>query len=155
VEDPDSPTGYRHLGNVPGAYLLLPNHEVRDLALGIAAKSGVAHRESRIFWDGARLAHVIHFLDREEVTEGDEAGLSLDTRSSYDKSWRYECALMGKRFLCDNGALSGEFFARVSFRHVTTGHDAYGAEDAWKGVVQQGMSVIAHAPLDLRRFATG
>ncbi len=25
---------------------------------------------------------------------------------------------MGKRFVCDNGALSGELFARVSFKHM-------------------------------------
>ena len=27
---------------------------------------------------------------------------------------------MGKRFVCDNGAISGEFFARVSFKHLAS-----------------------------------
>ena len=78
---------------------------------------------------------------------GDEVGLSLITRSSYDKSWRYECALMGKRFVCDNGALSGEFFARVSFKHIQGANPDEGPkEESWKEIVRQGMSVIDQAP---------
>ena len=83
---------------------------------------------------------------------GDAVGLSLVTRSSYDKSWRYETALMGKRFLCDNGALSGEFFARVAFRHVSAA--AYEA-GGWKDVVREGLALVDRAPDDLHRFAAG
>ena len=111
-----------------------------------------------MFWDGSRFAHVIDSLETEEVDDGDEVGLSLITRSSYDKSWRYECALMGKRFLCDNGALSGEFFARVSFKHLkgasSTG-DEGPKEESWQEVVRQGMAVIDQAPDDLHRFVDG
>src|SRR5690606_13980315 len=74
------------------------------------------------------------------------------TRSSYDKSWRYECALMGKRFLCDNGALSGEFFSRVSFRHLkATDADA----ENWKEIVREGLSVLNQAPANLNKFVQG
>lgn len=152
IEDPGSDTGYRHVGNVSNKYLLLSNEEVRELALEIALESGLNFRESRIFWDGARFAHVIDFLEREEIVEGDEVGLSLITRSSYDKSWRYECALMGKRFVCDNGAISGEFFARVSFKHLASANEEGTKEEAWKEIVRQGMSVIDRAPQDLYRF---
>lgn len=150
IEDPDSKTGFRHLGNVSAGYLLLTNEEVRTLALEIAVESGLAFRESRIFWDGARFCHVVDFLETEAVEPDDEVGLSLITRSSYDRSWRYECALMGKRFVCDNGALSGEFFARVSFKHLK-------ADDAeqWQGIVREGLSVIDHAPEHLDRFVCG
>ena len=152
IEDPDSTTGYRHLGNVSAGYLLLPNDEVRALALEVAVRSGLPFKESRIFWDGARFAHVVDFLETEEVAPGDGVGLSLVTRSSYDKSWRYECALMGKRFVCDNGALSGEFFARVAFRHVSAGEYEGGA---WKDVVREGLALVDRAPDDLHRFAAG
>jgi hypothetical protein len=150
IEDPESKTGFRHLGNVSAGYLLLTNEEVRSLAVEIAVQSSLAFRESRIFWDGARFCHVVDFLETEAVEEGDEVGLSLITRSSYDRSWRYECALMGKRFACDNGALSGEFFARVSFKHLK-------ADDAeqWQGIVREGLSVIDHAPEHLDRFVRG
>ena len=55
---------------------------------------------------------------------------------------------MGKRFVCDNGALSGEFFARVSFKHTKSDE----AEN-WKEIVRQGLSIIDHAPDNLHRFA--
>ena len=164
IEDPVSPTGYRHVGNVSKNYLLLSNEEVRELACEIAIQSGIAFKESRIFWDGARFGHVVDFLETEHVEDGDEVGLSLITRSSYDKSWRYECALMGKRFVCDNGAISGEFFARVSFKHLAptgpsgrVGADADEGpkEEAWKEVVRQGLTVIDRAPDDLHRFVQG
>ena len=161
IEDPDSPTGYRHVGNVSQNYLLLSNEEVRDLAVEVAQQSNIPFRESRIFWDGARFCHIVDFLETEEVAPGDEVGLSLITRSSYDKSWRYECALMGKRFVCDNGAISGEFFARVSFKHLASqgasgvGGDEGPKEESWKEVVRQGMTVIDRAPEDLGRFVDG
>lgn len=161
IEDDASPTGYRHVGNVSKNYLLLSNEEVRELAVEIAVQSGLPFKESRIFWDGARFCHIVDFLETEEVEDGDEVGLSLITRSSYDKSWRYECALMGKRFVCDNGAISGEFFARVSFKHLASqnasgvGDDEGPKEEAWKEIVRQGMTVIDRAPDDLHRFVTG
>lgn len=161
IEDPDSETGYRHVGNVSRNYLLLSNEEVRDLAVEIAVQSGLDFRESRIFWDGSRFCHVVDFLETEEVAPGDEVGLSLITRSSYDKSWRYDCALMGKRFVCDNGAISGEFFARVSFKHLASqgtshvGDDEGPKEESWKEIVRQGMTVIDQTPENLDKFVTG
>lgn len=159
IEDPDSETGYRHVGNVSKNYLLLSNQEVRELAVEIAMQSGLPFKETRIFWDGSRFCHIIDFLGEdasEEVEPGDGIGLSLITRSSYDKSWRYECALMGRRFVCDNGAISGEFFARVSFKHLASPAGGSSSDDpkeeAWKEIVRQGMSVIDRAPQDLGRF---
>jgi hypothetical protein len=158
IEDDESETGYRHVGNVSKNYLLLSNEEVRELAVEIAMQSGLPFKESRIFWDGSRFCHVVDFLGSdvtEEVEPGDAVGLSLITRSSYDKSWRYECALMGRRFVCDNGAISGEFFARVSFKHRTAGDDGDGPkEESWQQIVRQGMSVIERAPADRDRYVT-
>ena len=153
IEDDASPTGYRHMGNCSERYLLLPNAQVRELGLEIAERSGLPFHESRAFFDGGRFAHVVDFgadISQDVSASGDGSdpvGLSLVMRSSYDQSWRFEAALMGKRFLCDNGLLSGEFFARVSFKH-TSGSEA---ED-WREVVRRGMALVAHAPGDLARF---
>ena len=153
VPDPDAPQGWRDMGTVSENYLLLTNREVRQLALDVAEESGLPHRESRIFWDGARFAHIIDFVEtHEEVSEGDGVGLSLITRTSYDRSWRFEAALMGKRFACDNGVLSGEFFARVSFKHTQNGG---GDRDAWKEIVRQGLGVVSQAGDNLARFVEG
>ena len=153
VPDPDAPEGWRDMGTVGESYLLLTNREVRQLALDIAGKSGLAFREARIFWDGARFAHVVDFVEtKEEVAIDETVGLSLITRTSYDRSWKFEAALMGKRFFCDNGVLSGEFFARVSFKHTQNGG---GGGDDWKEIVKQGLSVLTHAGENLERFAEG
>lgn len=149
VPDPDSKEGWRDMGVVSENYLLLTNKEVRGLALDIATESMFEFEESRIFWDGARFAHVIDFTDtREEIVDGDEVGLSLITRTSYDRSWKFEAALMGKRFLCDNGMLSGEFFARVSFKHT-------GDQHQWKELVRQGLGIITQADTTMKRFVEG
>ena len=152
IRDDSADTGYRHMGNVSEKYLLLPNSEVRALGLEIAEASGLPYRESRVFFDGGRFAHIVDF--GEEVAHDvsvdgtpDPVGLSLVMRSSYDQSWRFEAALMGKRFLCDNGLLSGEFFQRVSFKH-TTGD----AEEDWREVVRKGLGLVHRAPHDLARF---
>jgi hypothetical protein len=150
IEDPAAETGYRHVGNVSKNYLLLSNEEVRELAVEIAIQSGLPFKESRIFWDGSRFLHIVDFLESEAIEPGDEVGLSLITQSSYDKSWRYRCALAAKRWVCDNGAISGEFFADVSFKHVTSDGDP--KAESWKEIVRQGMSVIDRAPEDLHNF---
>ena len=154
IEDDEAPHGYRHMGNVSERYLLMPNADVRELGLEIAEGSGLPYEESRVFFDGGRFAHVIDFgrgvsQDVSAAGDGsDPVGLSLVLRNSYDTSWRFEAALMGKRFLCDNGLLSGEFFAHVSFKH-TTGS----ASEDWRSVVREGMKLIHRAPHDLARFA--
>lgn len=151
VPEPEADGGWRDMGTVSENYLLLTNREVRDLALEIADRSGMDYTESRIFWDGARFAHIIDFVGPEhDVVIGDPVGLSLITRTSYDRSWKYECALMGKRFLCDNGLLSGEFFSRISFKHMG-GSD----QENWKEVVKQGLSVLSYGGENLERFVTG
>lgn len=150
VEDPESDSGWRDMGAVSERYLLLPNADVRRLSLEIAEASGLAYEESRLFWDGSRFAQIIDFVDtRAEVSDGDPVGLSLVTRSSYDRSWAYDAALMGKRFACDNGVLTGEFFSRVTFRHTETGDG-----EPWQAVVRQGLGLLEHAEGDLRAFAS-
>ena len=153
IEDDAVPTGYRHVGNVSERYLLLSNREVYDLACEVADASGLAWSPGRAFWDGGKFAVVLDFAD--EVSQdvsasgdgSDRVGLSLVLRTSYDTSWRFEAALMGRRFLCDNGLLSGEFFGRVSFKHTT----GSAAED-WRTVVREGLRLVHRAPHDLSVF---
>ncbi len=153
IEDDVAPHGFRHLGNVSEKYLLLTNAEVREVALEIAEGSGLPYQESRAFFDGGRFAHVVDFArdvsqDVSVAGDGsDPVGLSLVLRTSYDQSWRFEAALMGTRFACDNGLLSGEFFGRVSFKH-TTGS----ASEDWRSVVREGLKLVHRAPHDLAQF---
>ena len=153
IEDDAAPHGYRHLGNVSERYLLLSNAEVYDLAQEVAEGSGLPWAPGRAFWDGGKFAVVLDFGD--EVSQdvsasgdgSDRVGLSLVFRTSYDTSWRFEASLMGRRYLCDNGLLSGEFFGRVGFKH-TTGS----ASEDWQDVVRRGLKLVHRAPHDLAVF---
>ena len=153
IEDDHAPHGFRHLGNVSESYMLMTNREVTDLACEVAEASGLPWSVGRAFFDGGRYAVVVDFgpdvsQDVSAAGDGsDPVGLSLVLRTSYDQSWRFEAALMGRRFLCDNGLLSGEFFGRVSFRH-TTGS----ASDDWRAVVRDGLRLVHRAPGDLAVF---
>ena len=127
IEDDAAPHGFRHLGNVSERYLLMTNAEVYNLAQEVAEGSGLPWQPGRAFWDGGKFAVVLDFGD--EVSQdvsasgdgSDRIGLSLVFRTSYDTSWRFEAALMGRRFLCDNGLLSGEFFGRDADRGAEIG----------------------------------
>ena len=69
LADEAEPTGYRHVGNVSDKYLLLPNRQVRDLALEIASQTNMAFRESGLFWDGKRMMHTVDLLGHTEAVE--------------------------------------------------------------------------------------
>ena len=68
---------------------------------------------------------------------------------------------MGKRFVCDNGAISGEFFARVSFKHLArrrppaSGTTRARRRRRGRRSSAKGMTVIDRAPDDLHRFVPG
>jgi hypothetical protein len=154
IEDDEAPHGFRHLGNVSEKYLLLSNREVYDLAQEVAEGSGLPWSPGRAFWDGGKFAVVLDFAqdvseDVSAAADGsDRVGLSLVFRTSYDTSWRFEAALMGRRFVCDNGLVSGEFFGRVGFKH-TKGS----ASEDWQDVVRQGLRLVHRAPHDLAQFS--
>ena len=151
LADPSEPTGYRHVGNVSANYLLLPNDQVRTLALEIAAQTNQPFRESGLFWDGKRMMHTVDLLGHTEaVTPGDDHGLRLVTMTSYDKSWRYRCMLGVVRFQCSNGTVAGDFLASIDFKHVAASGTP--RAESWRGVVRQAMAVIDSAPEDLDRF---
>ena len=151
LADPAEKTGYRHVGNVSENYLLLPNDQVRALAVEIAMQTGMPFKESGLFWDGRKLMHTITFLGHTEaVVPGDEHGLQLVTMTSYDKSWRYRCMLGIIRFACSNGTVAGDFLASTSFKHIAAAGDP--KADSWQHVVREGLGVIDHGPDDLGRF---
>lgn len=151
LEDASEPTGYRHVGSVSPTYLLLPNAEVRALALEVAAQTHQPYRESGLFWDGKRMMHTVDLLGHTEaVVPGDEHALRLVTMTSYDKSWRYRCMLGVVRFQCSNGTVAGDWFASVDFKHVAA--PGTPRAESWRAVVRQAMAVVDEGPEALDRF---
>lgn len=158
IADQRKESGFRHVGNVSDRYLLMQNLDVRRLALEVADRSGFDYKETKCFWDGSRFLHVIEFDKTEDVAPGDPVSLSLITKSSYDKSWRFQMALGSIRLLCTNGMISGDFFQQISIKH--TSGQSLGAglqldEDTWEQTVLQGLSVMEHSGSNLSRFVRG
>ena len=158
IADSSQDSGFRHVGTVGEKYLLMHNLDVRRLALDVADRSGFGFREAQAFWDGNRFIHVIEFEKTESVVPGDDVALSLITRSSYDKSSRFDMSLGALRLVCSNGMLAGDYFARVAFKHTsgqTLGSGLQVDEETWEQTVLQGLSIIEHSGSDLSRFVRG
>lgn len=152
VADPASPTGFRHLGNVSAGYLLLSNLEVHEVAMEVAARSGLAHRPSRVFWDGGRYMEVVEFEGVEaEVEAGDPVRLCLVLKNSYNKAWPLEVTLAAVRAVCENGMIAGTHFARVRFKHVESNLGGRTLSE----VVGEAVRVLESAEVDLRAFVDG
>jgi hypothetical protein len=158
IADPRRDSGFRHVGNVSESYLLMNNLDVRRLALEVANRTGLGYKEAKAFWDGSRFLHVIEFDKTEDVVHGDPVALSLITKSSYDKSWRFDMAIGAIRLACLNGMISGTYFNRVTFKHVsgqTLGSGLHIDEGTWEQTVLQGLSIMERSGPDLSRFVRG
>ena len=153
IEDAAEPTGFRHVGAVGPNYLVLPNLDVRNLALEVASRTHLPFRESGLFWDGKRMMHTVDLLGHSEaVVPGDDHGLRLVTMTSYDRSWKYRCMLGVVRFQCSNGTVlpDSDWLASVDFRHVAAPGSPKAA--SWRAVVRQAMDVVDEGPEALDRF---
>ena len=152
VEDPSVPTGYRHLGNVSSSYLLLSNLEVHEVAMEVAARSGLDYRPSKVLWDGGRYMEVVEFHDVvHDVAPGDPVRLCLVMRNSYNRAWPLEATLAAVRAICENGMIAGTHFSRVRFKHVESNLAGQTLSD----VVGEAMRVLETADEDLRGFVAG
>ena len=152
VRDPASPTGFKHLGNVSASYLLLSNLECHEVAMEVAARSGLDYRPSKVLWDGGRYMEVVEFKDlAHEVEPGDAVRLCLVVRNSYNRAWPLEVTLAAVRAICENGMIAGTHFSRVRFKHVTGNLGGQSLSD----VVGEAMRVLETADADLRSFVLG
>jgi hypothetical protein len=149
LEDPAAADGWREVGIVSEDYLLVPNQDVRDMALEITDRSGVPWKESKTFFDGKRFVYALTTTSdglSAEVVPGDVLSIGLMFENSYDGSRRLAVNLYANRLVCSNGLVLPEHFARLRFKHTS-------ASAGWESETQRALSMIASAGDDLRRFA--
>jgi hypothetical protein len=138
--------GWKLAGTVSQNYLLIPNREVRDVAEAVLAASPFDFEEKRVFFDGKRFMSFYAAQNVvEEVSPGDEIGLGVMFRNSYDGSTAFEASICAIRLICSNGMISRQMFSRYRFKHAMQNIDwERGAEDA--------LSIVKVAPQSLAAF---
>jgi hypothetical protein len=149
LEDQSATSGWREVGIVSEDYLLVPNQDVRDMALEITDRTGVPWKESKTFFDGKRFVYALTTTSdglSAEVVPGDVLSIGLMFENSYDGSRRLAVNLYANRLVCSNGLILPEYFARLRFKHTS-------ASAGWEIETQRALSMIASAGDDLRRFA--
>lgn len=153
LADPKAASGWSEVGLVSEDYLLVSNEEVRDMAQEIAARSGLAFREDKVFFDGKRYAYGLVAREKGlvdvsagDAAVGDAVGIGLLFQNSYDGSTRLSASLYVHRLACSNGMVVPKLFQRVTFKHTRRNRD-------WEGEVERSMAMLGSAPAGLQRFA--
>lgn len=148
ITDTSDPSGFREVGLVSPDYVLVPNADVRDLALEVAARSGLGFEVEQTFFDGKRYALSLVSRDRGlvETRVGDYVGLGLRFENSYDGSTKLSASLFAYRLACKNGMLVPELFERVAFKHLRS-------ISGWEDEVQRTLRMVGSSAAGLERFA--
>ena len=148
IECDASESGWKEVGLVSSDYLLVPNRQVRDMALEITDRSELSWEESKVFFDGKRFVYALVASPSisAEVQVGDILTLGLMFENSYDGSRKLAVSLFANRLVCSNGMLVPQYFTRKRFKH-----DSLSA--GWEEEVHRALSMIQLAGAGLIRFA--
>lgn len=148
LEDDDAESGWKEVGLVGQDYLLVPNRQVREMALEIAGQTGFEWNETKTFFDGKRFVYALAAEEalQAEVAVGDIVGLGMMFENSYDGSRKLGASLYVHRLACSNGMLIPQHFARVRFKHEL-------ASAHWEDDARRALSMVSGAGENLQRFA--
>ena len=118
-EDKEGIRKFKEVGTVSNNYLLVPNTEVRDMAVQIADQSGVNFTEDKTFFDGKR--YITSYIAKDdtigEVGVGDDVAIGFQMWNSYDGSTSLGFRMMIYRLACLNGMMSHTNLSKYRFRH--------------------------------------
>jgi hypothetical protein len=108
VQNEEAETGWSEISTVSEDYLLVPNREVRNMALEIARASPFEWSEEKVRFDGKRFSYAL-VADGDsyarEVTPGDVVNLGLLFRNSYDGSLKLSASMFAFRLICEEKKL--------------------------------------------------
>ena len=127
---------WNEVGTVGNNYLLVPNEDVRDMALEIADQTGLTFDTDKTYFDGKRYVHSLIAKDNSigEVEVGDDIGIGFQMWNSYDGSTSLGFRMMLYRLICTNGMMSKVNLSKYRFRH------SIGSDD-WKNELE----TVAHS----------
>jgi hypothetical protein len=148
IEDAREGNNWNLVGSVSPNYLLVSNEEVERVANRMLGGSAFQFRQARVFFDGKRFMSMYMTDDvTREVQAGDELGLGVMFRNSYDGSTAFELSICALRLICTNGMLSKKMFARYRFKHSLQNIN-------WEQGAEEALALIHNAPSSLGHFAS-
>jgi hypothetical protein len=137
------------VGSVKENYLLIPNSDMRDLAMDIVDKSPWEFKQDTLMFNGTSYVLTLDVMDEEamsEVSAGDMLGFGLMFRNSYNGSTSASVGLYMKQLVCGNGMISTTFFRQHKFRHSVNNAN-------WEEDAREALSIVNSAPGKVRDFA--
>lgn len=150
IENDKADSGWSEVGLVSNEYLLVPNRQVRDMALEIVDRTALTWYETKVFFDGKRFMYALatDTALSVEVNVGDVISVGLLFENSYDGSRKLAASLFAYRLVCSNGLLIPQYFARMRFNHDNSAK-------VWEAEVGRALAMISYAEEGLERFANG
>jgi len=128
-------------------YQLIPNLEVRNIALDILTRIGIPFQECRMLFDGRRYSQRWTIEGFElEPRPGDFIRLGLEVHNSYDGTSLFSLSFIAERLICGNGMVVDFLLGRFRFRHYGQNGDFHKELDRALDTVQrlgeQGASLL-------------
>ena len=151
LENFDTDSGWKEVGDVSKSYFLISNSEMREVAHEITNTAGMEFNLDRTFFNGKVFYESWTTKDiKAEVQSSPEVGdplvAGLMFQNSYDGSRRAAMWGFVKRLVCSNGMIANFLFKNWRFKHTTTSSN-------WQDEVKQATAVLEHFPKRLSDFA--
>ena len=116
VLDPEGEA--QEVGVVSADYALVPNRRVRDLAVEVLERSGLATEPVRTLCDGKRYQQSWRMTDVTVAAQlGDVIALTVEAFNSYNGSMNFGLAFNAQRLVCENGMTLDFMLGGFRFRH--------------------------------------
>ena len=118
---PEYGTKWQEKGIVSENYLLIPNHEVKEMAESIASAAPMDWQENKVFFNGKQYMYSMT-TNRvtSEVKVGDDISLGFAMWNSYDGSRALTFQMFLNRLVCMNGMVTKKHFSSHRFKHDPT-----------------------------------
>jgi hypothetical protein len=143
----DKKEKFEEITTVKEGYLVMENHELKDLAEELADESDLQWKESRIYFNGKQFTYAIETEGiTADVAVGDAINLGLMFQNSYDGTMKSRVQAYVNRLACSNGMVAPMFFDPLTFKHDHTSED-------WQEQVRQSLQYLQYAGDNLQEFA--
>jgi hypothetical protein len=152
LEDEESNTGWKEVGDVSKSYFLISNSEMREVAEEVTMTSGMEFTRDKTFFNGKvffetyTTSDIKANVDSTSAEVGDPLVAGLMFQNSYDGSRRASMYGFIKRLVCSNGMVSNFLFKNWKFKHTRSSEN-------WQEEIGRATAILDYFPNSLEKFA--